>query len=84
MITKKEVLEAANRGEGCLGKAADNEPVFVLRAQDIHAADLVEKWAAFCRPHIPTIEGKELALKVREAQTIAELMREYPGRRQPD
>ncbi len=28
MLTKREVLDAANRGEGALGKADDDEPVF--------------------------------------------------------
>ena len=43
--TKMDVLQAVAEGRGALGKAAMDEPVFVLRAQDIHAADLVEKWA---------------------------------------
>lgn len=78
MATKKEVLEQALRGEGCLGKAKDNEPVFVLRAQDIHAADLVEKWAIWaevggCDPD-----------KVDEAKTIVEDMRNWHPRKHPD
>lgn len=30
----KAEREMAARGEGCLGKAKDDEPVFILRAQD--------------------------------------------------
>jgi hypothetical protein len=45
MSTKREVLMMANRGEGCLGKAADDEPVFVLRAQDLLSVSLVYRWA---------------------------------------
>lgn len=45
MATKKETLEAALRGEGCLGKAADDEPVFVLRAHDAFSADAIDYWA---------------------------------------
>ena len=41
----KEEREAAARGEGCLGKAADDEPVFVLRAKDRLAPMIVEIWA---------------------------------------
>lgn len=74
----KEEREKAARGEGCLGKAADNEPVFILRAQDIHAADLVEKWAIWCRA------GNTNSDKVDEAFRIAEEMREWPNRKQPD
>ena len=46
MLTKKEVLEEAARGEGCLGKAADDEVVFVLRAKDKLAPLLVRHWQA--------------------------------------
>jgi len=45
MATKREVLLAAAKGEGCLGKAADDEPVFVLRAQDILAPMAIRDWA---------------------------------------
>src|ERR1700730_449746 len=41
----KTERELAAKGEGCLGKAADDEPVFILRAQDIFAPDLVREWA---------------------------------------
>lgn len=43
-MTKIQVLEAAIRGEGCLGKAADDEPVFVLRAQDLLAYETLRHW----------------------------------------
>lgn len=44
-MTKLETMLAATGGKGCLGKAADDEPVFVLRAQDVFAALLVRDWA---------------------------------------
>lgn len=44
MITKKEVLEAAARGEGCLGRAKDDEPVFVLVGDDILAVGTIQYW----------------------------------------
>jgi hypothetical protein len=78
MLTAREVREAAARGEGCLGKAADDEPVFVLRGRDLLAPDLVEKWA---------IDANAVKCpwdKVREAKEIAQLMREWPGRKNPD
>ena len=37
MATKAEVLEALRAGYGCLGRAALDEPVFILRAKDILA-----------------------------------------------
>lgn len=44
MATKKETLEAALRGEGCLGRARDDEPVFVLRAKDMFAGSVIRYW----------------------------------------
>lgn len=79
MLTKKEVLEAAMRGEGCLGKAADDEPVFVLRAQDATADDCVERWAIMARTLGSTNTDKLL-----EAGHIAEAMRLWPNRKIPD
>lgn len=42
MATKAEELAT----EGCLHKAADDEPVFVLRAQDAAAPYAVLAWAS--------------------------------------
>ena len=78
MATAKEERERGARGEGCLGKAADNEPVFVLRAQDDLAADLVDRWA---------IQAAGLGCpwdKVLDAKRIAQDMREWPRRKNPD
>lgn len=84
MITKKEVLEAALRGEGALGKAADDEPVFVLRAQDCHAADLVDQWVTWVRIATPAVGSENTVHKSNEARLIAELMRRWPIRKNPD
>lgn len=51
MATKLETLLDAQAGKGCLGKAADDEPVFVLRAQDLLAPGLVEMWAIRAKKH---------------------------------
>jgi len=78
MATAFEERERAQHGEGCLGKARDDEPVFVLRAQDMLAADLVEAWAT---------QANLLGCpwdKVREARDIAQEMREWPHRKNPD
>jgi hypothetical protein len=45
VTTKREELAANARGEGCLGKSQDDEPVFVLVARDRIAADIVRDWA---------------------------------------
>jgi Ser/Thr protein kinase RdoA (MazF antagonist) len=77
-ITAGEVREQTARGEGALGKAESGEPVFVLRAQDQHAADLVEKWAIWVSL---TEQGQA---KAQEARVISELMRRWPIHKPPD
>lgn len=76
-LAKIERENAAN-GKGCLGKAADDEPVFILRAQDALAADLVETWAIQAN-----VAGCPWD-KVKEAKQLAQAMREWPGRKNPD
>jgi hypothetical protein len=78
MAFAKLERQRAARGEGCLGKAADDEPVFVLRAQDALAADLVEKWAIWARMHGCPND------KVQEALVLVEDMRRWPTRKFPD
>lgn len=78
MATAKEERERAARGEGCLGKAADDEPVFVLRAQDAHATGLVSDWADLA-------EGTRCPPdKVAEAREIARRMHAWAPRKYPD
>jgi hypothetical protein len=88
MATKREVLEAALRGEGCLGKAADDEPVFVLRAQDALSDELVDKWADDAIGAFPALEmdakGRGLVHKINEARDCAKAMRQWPTRKRPD
>lgn len=58
-----------------LGKAADDEPVFILRAQDMHAPELVEAWANLA-------EGTRCSPeKVAEARALARMMRDWPNRK---
>lgn len=83
MLTKRQVLDAANRGEGTLGKAADDEPVFVLRAQDALAADLVETWALRAGLIAPVTGAEGMGHKVGEAHQIAQSMREWSPQRNP-
>jgi hypothetical protein len=44
MATKEREIELLRRGEGCLGRAAMDEPVFILRAKDSAAAVVVRIW----------------------------------------
>lgn len=72
MATKKEELEKAARGEGCLGRAADDEPIFILRAQDKLAPALIEEWAERLYAAAPFNTATE---KIDEARALATKMR---------
>lgn len=74
----KDERAAAVAGEGCLGKAHPDEPVFILRAQDVLAAALVDRWADLAQ-RAGTSYGK-----VHEARVLAQKMREWPTRKLPD
>lgn len=62
----------------CLNKAADNEPLFVLRAQDSLAPTIIRAWAARARRAGCSED------KVQEAYVIAEEMEHWPNRKLPD
>jgi hypothetical protein len=73
MGTKKEEIES-----GCLAKAAEDEPLFVLRGQDKLAPALVEMWASMAELH-----GAPRR-KVAHARALAADMRDWPTRKLPD
>ncbi len=64
--------------DSCLNKANFGEPVFLLRAQDEFAADLVRLWANRVE------EAGGDAKKIVDAREIADAMEMYPGRKVPD
>lgn len=64
MSTKRE-------GDSCYNKAAMDEPLFVLRAQDILAPELVREWA-----HRAKAKGTPQT-KVDEALQLADRMVEW-------
>lgn len=70
MGTKREELESKT---GCLAKAASDEPIFVLRAQDELAPDIVRMWAQEAAR-----EGTSEA-KCREALELADRMEVWQG-----
>jgi hypothetical protein len=69
MATKAEVLAEAMRGLGCLGRASDDEPVFVLRAQDTFFVALVRLWIELVENAAP--RPSTVAAKVMDAVEIA-------------
>lgn len=62
----------------CLNKAADDEPIFVIRAQDLSSGNLVRKWADAAETYGAS------AGKVAEARALADLMDVWPTRKFPD
>lgn len=75
MGTKKQELESET---GCLAKAADDEPLFILRAQDRTAPILVRQWAKMLRERDPKNP------KIKEAEALADSMVRWPTRKLPD
>lgn len=67
------------KGPSCFSKAADNEPLFVLRAQDRTADLVVQKWIDLNVSRLGFQHPKILeAIKLRDA------MAEWPSRKLPD
>lgn len=70
MWTKKDALEKP----GCLSKATDDEPIFILRGQDITMPATLEAWASLAeqanggKPNGKTIEVRKFANEVRHWQ----------------
>lgn len=65
--------------DACLAKVSDDEPIFVLRAQDQTADGFVEEWATQVARRL----GQDHP-KVIEARKLAQLMRAWPTRKLPD
>jgi hypothetical protein len=74
MLKKDELLPGA---KGCLGKAKDDEMLFILRAQDILAPIVVLEWIKLNFLNCPDD-------KLREAFEAAIKMKNYPGTKTAD
>lgn len=75
----KDEIEAALKGEGCLGHSADDEPVFVLCARDCYAAAMVREWAdrvEFAAVQSGSMTGRRTA-KIAEARKLAVQMDDW-------
>lgn len=71
MATKRIELEMLEAGQGCLAKADDGEPVFILRAQDRLFPTLVQSWCDLASALGAPDE------KIDEARRLAELGRDW-------
>lgn len=67
----------------CLNKASDDEPIFVLRANDECAPDIVMKWAfAYRASKVAQGEMTQRQMdKYEEAIELADLMRKWKAGR---
>ncbi|HET6207810.1 MAG TPA: hypothetical protein VFD98_13435 [Terracidiphilus sp.] len=68
---------ATKHTDTCIQKAADDEPLFVLRAQDQSSPSVVMFWIACNFPNAPED-------KLREAFDLALSMRKWPNRKAAD
>ena len=73
----KKKDEIKPNAQGCLGKADDNEMLFVLRAQDTSAPKVILHWMA---KNFETVSEERL----REAFDCALEMRRFKGRKAAD
>lgn len=70
-------------GVPCYDKAADDEPLFVIRAADPAAADTVRDWAY--RAQALGHRAEKIAGALKDADDIEVWQRENPGRvKRPD
>ncbi len=72
------MIKRLERTIGCFAKAADDEPLFVLRAQDKLAPVLIRLWASLAEM------GGLHPAKARDARLIADEMELWPNRKMPD
>lgn len=76
MIKSEEAQDPAS----CLSKAAEDEPIFVLRAQDLTAPDTIRYWMRNAVEHGAVIPPAKFA----HAQRMIEQMEAWPKRKLPD
>ena len=73
-----EVTGMTKSDNPCIQNAHDLEPLFVLRAQDRHAALFVRRWAIWAKNEGLPQEKYEAAMRVAEA------MDAWPTKKDPD
>lgn len=85
MARKAQELENLKEGRGALARAAHDEPVFILRAMDKFAPEVIENWAT--RVDLATanfVNGTgnvdSTRKKIKEARALAHEMRAWQER----
>jgi len=79
MATKE--IETAPGATGCLARAADNEPLFILRAKDLLAPLAVRDWAK--RADAAGVSQEKIAEALSLAREM-EAWQEIYGKKVPD
>lgn len=83
MIKKDELANPCS----CLNRAHDDEPIFVLRAQDRFASDIILAWADMYRHHHApqgNWRSEEHRMKHNEAIDIVDQFERWRERKIPD
>lgn len=78
-MNKSETMEAAERGEGCLGRSQGQEPVFVLVARDVCATAAVKAWIHAALEYLPPNHPK-----IVDAHATLKAMETWPHHKTPD
>ena len=64
----------------CLNNCAEGEPIFVLRAQDVTAPEVIEYWLSLALARGASIAPEKIA----QAKECIRDMRAWPNRKLPD
>lgn len=91
MATKSDLIVEATQGRGCLGRADLDEPLFILRGQDMFAPAVILTWASMVEASLPangtgpTVEATRK--KIAAARADAHAMQAWQiqnGSKRPD
>ncbi len=84
-MNAKDTIISAQRGEGCLGRSHNDEPVFVLCARDIFSSSAVRRWADLmaARSH-PGSPSRAKADEARQVAADMDAWRSVNGGKVPD
>lgn len=74
----REWIPCTKHDDPCLAKADDDEPLFVLRAQDEMAPLIVERWANLAQANGASVNKCHNARKI--AAQMRDWQREHPDR----
>lgn len=84
-MTKRETIAAAIRGEGCLGRSRDDEPVFTLVGRDAVAAHAIRYWAQMVDAGtMPDSPSRQKAMEARSQAAEFDRWRIEHGGKMPD